>query len=147
VRILAIAVVVLIGAAFAYAAPPLGYILHLQTAEILIATVAGAVLGAYVLVFASDWIFGKLLSGFYRMLGKPVPQRTPAPQWMLDFVDRFGAPGLGLIGPATIGGLAAAFLVPVLGIPKGKGAFWLAVGSAVTFGGYALLVIYAVRVS
>jgi hypothetical protein len=144
-KVLSIAAVVVSAAVFAYAAPPLGCIFQLGTLEILAATVAGTVLGSYALVYASEWIVSRLMAAVYRALGRPVPDRSPTPGWMHDAIDRFGAPGLGLIGPLTIGLLAAGVLVPVLGIPKARGALWLAVGSSATFGLYALLVIYAAK--
>jgi hypothetical protein len=144
-RILGMLAVAISAALFAYVAPPLGAALRMSLGDIVMSTMIGTALGAYVLVYASHWLLGKLIAGFYRLVDKPVPERSPAPQWLLDFVDRFGAPGLGLIGPVTIGGLAAGVLVPVLGIPRRKGAFWLAIGSSVTFGIYALMVAYAIR--
>ena len=139
--LLAVATVAVI---FVYAAPPLGYILDLGNVEILVATLIGTTIGSFFLVYAGAWISRAFIRGVYRVLDKPVPESSAPPQWMRDVTERFGAPGLGLLAPFTIGGLAAALLGPALGVPKRRLAIWLAIGSAVMVTAYTLLVGYAV---
>lgn len=144
IKALSLLAIVVTAGIFAYAAPPLGYILNLGSAEIIIATLVGTTAGSFVLVYAGAWISGALMKGIYKLLRKPVPESSEAPQWMRDVTERFGAPGLGLLAPFTIGGLAAALLGPALGVPKRKLAIWLAIGSAVMITLYTLLVGFAV---
>lgn len=144
---IAMILVALAAVVSAYVAPPLGYILDLSTAEVLIATVLGVSIGSFVLVYAGSWLTDKLIGRYYRLRNKEVPERKDPPEWMVAITERWGAPGLGLLGPLTIGGMASALLGPALGIPKRRLAVWLAVGSAVMFTLYTLLVAYAVTTS
>lgn len=58
--------------------------------------------------------------------------------------DRFGAPGVGLIGPLTIGGFASAVSGVALGFPKVKLAIWVGIGQGLVVAGYLLLLNTAV---
>ena len=144
---LAMLIVALAAVVSAYVAPPLGYILDLSTTEVLIATVLGVSVGSFVLVYAGAWMTDKLITRYYRLRKKEMPERKDPPEWLVSIAERYGAPGLGIIGPLTIGGMASALLGPAIGIPKRKLAPWLAVGSAVLFTAYTLLVAYAVTTS
>jgi hypothetical protein len=142
--ILSMILVALVGVVSAYFAPPLGYILDLSTAEVLIATVLGVGVGSFVLVYAGAWLTDKAIARYYRLRKKEVPEHKDPPEWLVAIAERYGAPGLGVIGPFTIGGMASALLGPAIGIPKRKLAPWLAISSAVLFGLYTLLVAWAV---
>ena len=78
-------------------------------------------------------LIDKVASFVRRLLRRPPPTtRTDIkpPGRFARLVDRFGAPFLGIAGPLTIGGWAAAALGVANGVEKVKLIAWLAVGQA-----------------
>ncbi|MGI9556661.1 MAG: hypothetical protein ACR2N5_01835 [Solirubrobacterales bacterium] len=135
-----------------YVAVPAGYAFDMGNELILIVALAGSVGGTVAMVFVGDTIWPWLKGAFRKARGKPVEPEEGAAETGEDeksgkaahIVDRFGAPGLGLIAPWTIGGFAGAISGVAFGLPRLKLALWLALGQAIFVVFYAFLINKAV---
>lgn len=125
-----------------YAAAPLGLAWDLDRFSILVACFLGGMVGVVVLVFVGPGAFEAVKRGGRRILGRPEPEEKDdeepeePPGRFEKLVDRFGAPFLGIAGPLTVGGFAAAIIGVARGYPRWKMIIWLAIGQAVVLTAY-----------
>jgi hypothetical protein len=116
-----------------YVAGPLGLSWGLGRESVVLASFFGGMIGVVAIVIAGQPLVDKVTSFFRRLLRRPpkiTPEEDKPPGRFARLVDRFGAPVLGIGGPLTIGGWAAAALGVANGIGKIKLIAWLAVGQA-----------------
>lgn len=170
--IVGIALVALVSVFNMYIGIPAGYGFDLSPVVIGIAAFAGSVGGTVLLVFLGDRVmprlrrardrvmppvtraFRRILPGSAsegeregkdEMVEKPADEGKREPSGrMRGIADRFGAPGIGLIGPLTIGGFASAVSGVALGIPKVRLAVWVGIGQGLVVVGYLFLIDTAV---
>jgi len=128
-----------------YVAVPVGYGFDIGTETIALAAFVGSVGGTIAMVFVGDRIMPGVRR-LYRRIRKKDDEPDEADQTgdeksgkARGLVDRFGAPGLGLIGPMTIGGFASAISGVAMGIPKVRLAIWIGIGQAIVVILYSLL--------
>jgi len=116
-----------------YVAGPLGLSWGLDRESVVLASFFGGMIGVVAIVIAGQPLVDKVTSFFRRLFRRPpktTPEEDKPPGRFARLVDRFGAPVLGIGGPLTIGGWAAAALGVANGIGKIKLIAWLAVGQA-----------------
>ena len=108
---------------------PIGFALGLNALEVYIATVVGSMVGLVVFLYAGDKVRAWLTRG-----REP---RPPDPDSRIrQLTDRYGAKGLGLIGPIFPGVTASVLLGLTLGFSRASLARWLSIGVAVMFALY-----------
>jgi hypothetical protein len=126
-------VVVAISIVQQYIAGPLGLSMDLAPQWVVLASFIGGMVGVVAIVLGGPALIDKVASFVRRLLRRP-PPTTPddvkPTGRFAQLVDRFGAPFLGIAGPLTIGGWAAAALGVANGVEKVKLIAWLAVGQA-----------------
>ena len=144
-QIFGVIVVAVVSVFNMYVGIPLGYGFDLGPAAIGIAAFVGSIGGTVAMVFVGDRIMPAVRRLYRRVLPK---KGDPEEKGDSDrekssrargIVDRFGAPGLGLIGPMTIGGFASAISGVAMGLPKVKLAIWVGIGQAIVILLYSLL--------
>lgn len=167
-QIAGIAVVGLVSIFNMYVGVPAGYGFDLSPVVIGIAAFGGSVGGTVALVFLGERAMPRIraarervapaLSKAYRRVS---PGTTPEEETgettveagegaskpsgkVRAIADRFGAPGIGLLGPLTIGGFATAVSGVALGYPKVKLAIWVGIGQSLVVVGYLFLIDTAV---
>jgi hypothetical protein len=116
-----------------YIAGPLGLSWDLNRHWVVLASFFGGMIGVVAIVIYGPALIDKMTSSFRRLFRRPpktTPKEVKPPGRFARLVDRFGAPVLGIGGPLTIGGWAAAALGVANGIGKIKLIAWLAVGQA-----------------
>lgn len=123
-----------------YVAGPMGLAMGLNRHWTAAAVFIGGMIGVVAFVFFGERIvdfFSSVLRRLFRRPPKdPAEQPDDEPGRFERLVDRFGAPLLGVAGPITIGGWAAAVLGTANGIGKLRLILWLAVGQAIVTVGY-----------
>lgn len=124
-----------------YAAGPMGLALDLGRHWTALAVFIGGMVGVIAFVLFGEQLVDAI-SSFGRWLFRR-PPKEPAeepddeePGRFERLVDRFGAPFLGIAGPITIGGWAAALLGTSSGVNKLRLILWLAVGQAIVSAAY-----------
>ena len=126
-----------------YAAGPLGLSLDLSRHWTALAVFIGGMIGVITFVLFGDKLVAEIAS-LFRWLARR-PRKEPEddqqhegedPGRFERLVDRLGASFLGVAGPITIGGWAAALLGTANGIDKLRLILWLAVGQAIVTVGY-----------
>jgi hypothetical protein len=150
-QILGVVVVALTAVLNMYVAIPAGYAFDLSPLASGIAALVGSVGGTVAMVFAGDRIMPRV-RGAYRRVRSGTERDEEEPSdpdggeagRTQRIADRFGAPGVGLIGPMTIGGFASAISGVAIGIPKAKLALWIAIGQTLVVVIYSLLLDTAV---
>jgi uncharacterized membrane protein len=128
-----------------YVAIPLGYGFDLSPGLIAVAAFVGSVGGTVLMVFVGDRIMPAVRQLYRRVRRKD--EETEGPEETGEaksgrargIVDRFGAPGLGIIGPMTIGGFASAISGVAMGLPKVKLAIWIGIGQGIVVVLYSLM--------
>jgi uncharacterized membrane protein len=128
-----------------YVAIPLGYGFDLSPGLIAVAAFVGSVGGTVLMVFVGDRIMPAVRQLYRRVRRKD--EETDGPEETGEaksgrargIVDRFGAPGLGIIGPMTIGGFASAISGVAMGLPKVKLAIWIGIGQGIVVVLYSLM--------
>ena len=124
-----------------YVAAPLGLALDLDRHSVALASFIGGMVGVVVMVFFGPALINSVTSFFRWLFRRPAKEPSEdagdePPGRFSRLVDRFGAPFLGVVGPLTIGGWAAAVLGVSNGIGKVKLIAWLAVGQAIVTATY-----------
>ena len=128
-----------------YVAIPLGYGFDLSPGLIAVAAFVGSVGGTVLMVFVGDRIMPAVRQLYRRV--RREDEETDGPEETGEaksgrargIVDRFGAPGLGIIGPMTIGGFASAISGVAMGLPKVKLAIWIGIGQGIVVVLYSLM--------
>lgn len=149
-EVLGAVVVALVAVLNVYVAVPVGYGFDLSPGATAAAAFVGSVGGTMAMVFVGHLIMPPVRRIYDRVRpGRGDAEGPEAAEASEDakessrarsIVDRFGAPGFGLIGPMTIGGFATAISGVAMGIPKVKLAIWLGIGQALVVILYSLLV-------
>ncbi len=98
-------------------------------------TLIGGMIGVVALVIVGPSLIERVTAFFRWLFRRPPkdPQETTdakPPGRFARVVDRLGAPFLGVVGPLTIGGWAAALLGRASGCGKTQLIIWLALGQA-----------------
>ena len=104
---------------------PIGFALGLPAIEVYLTATIGSMAGLVVFLFAGDRIRARLIKGDV----EAQPDRDGA---IRRIADRFGARGLGLVGPLFPGVTASVVIGLALRLPRGEIARWMSVGIAVT---------------
>ncbi|MGI9540045.1 MAG: hypothetical protein ACR2N6_07855 [Miltoncostaeaceae bacterium] len=149
-RLVALAIVVGIVAIFQmYVAVPIGLLGGLDRVSIIVATWIGGMIGVIAFVYFGPVIVAWTGGALRRVRGRPEPEATDdrdeeSHGRTRQYAERLGAPFLGVVGPATIGGWAAAVLGASMGMSKPKLIGWLAVGQAIVTVAYVWLLKAAV---
>ena len=113
-----------------WAAIPLGFHLKLHPGLLILATVAGALVGVVIATFLGDGIRTLI---FWRKKGKV--ESGALSKWLTTK----GPWAIGLLGPLLIGPLFAAGLAATLGLPKRSSIGLLAIGIVVWTSIFTLL--------
>jgi hypothetical protein len=104
--------------------------LGLEPLEVYVAATVGSLAGLVVFLYAGDKVRAWLTTGR--------PQREPDPDSRIRQVtDRYGAKGLGLVGPIFPGVTASVVIGLSLGLSRASLARWMSIGVAVMFALYA----------
>ena len=110
---------------------PVGLLLGLPAAGVYIAALAGSsIYTAAVLVLggrARDWLFDHWFRGIDERV------RTGRAK---EILDRWGVPGLAVVGGVLLGPTVTLAAALILGVPRGRFAVWYAASTVV---GFALL--------
>ena len=127
--------VTVIGIVQLYVAGPLGLAWDLNRHFVALAAFVGGMIGVVALVIVGPSLIERVTALFrwlFRRPPKDPQEATDAkpPGRFARLVDRLGAPFLGIVGPLTIGGWAAALLGRARGFGKMQLIIWLAVGQA-----------------
>lgn len=124
-----------------YVAGPLGLAWDLDRSLVALAAFVGGMIGVVALVIVGPALIDTVTSFFRWIFRRPpkdpteVPEASP-PGRFARAVDRLGAPFLGIVGPLTIGGWAAALLGRASGFGKVQLIVWLALGQAIVTASY-----------
>ena len=127
-----------------YAAVPIGLAGRLDRGSIIVAAWVGGMIGVVAFVYYGPTIGEWIKRGGQhvrktarRVRGLPPEPLAPTTDEAAEagrvrqYAERWGEPFLGIVGPMTIGGWAAAVLGTSLGMSRVKLIVWLAVGQAV----------------
>jgi uncharacterized membrane protein len=110
---------------------PIGFALGLSPLEVYLAAVAGSMAGLVVFLYAGDKLRARLTR-----------DREPRPldpdSRIRQLTDRYGAKGLGLVGPIFPGVTASVLVGLALGLSRSALARWLSIGIAVMFALYTV---------
>lgn len=110
-------------------AVPAGFYLGLSPVETYLSTMVGGVLGTLGLVYAGAGVRDRLSARLEAKRGRALAR-------VQRLVDRFGAKGLGIIGPIFPGVTVSVIVGLVLGIERRALAVWLCIGVAILYGAY-----------
>jgi len=128
-RVVAWLVVAAISAVSGGFAIPIGFALSLSPIEVYVSATAGSMFGLVVFLYAGDAVRTRLTRGT-----EPKP---PEPDSSIRrFADRYGAKGLGMVGPIFPGVTASVLIGLALGMPRAAIARWMSIGIAVMFALY-----------
>ncbi len=127
--VFAVAVVAVVAAVVGGYAIPIGFMAGLDPVSIYLAATIGGILGSVAIVFLYGRFWDKI-GGSERLAKSKRLDRAK------DLAERFGAKGLGVVGPLLLGPTFTVMLGLGLGIEKRELAFWFAIGTAVTFAIY-----------
>ena len=134
-----------------YIAVPAGYGFEMSSDLILVVALAGSVGGTIAMVFVGDTIWPWLTGAFKKIRGQADEAAHAGDEGKVEgqgkagrIAERFGATGLGLIAPWTIGGFAGAITGLAMGLPRLRLALALGLGQAIFVLLYWLLINTAV---
>jgi hypothetical protein len=126
VAFLVVAIVSLVSGGFAI---PIGFALGLNPIAVYLAACLGSMIGLVVFLYSGDKV--------RQWLTRDREPRQPDPDSRLrHLTDRYGAKGLGLVGPIFPGVTASVLIGLTLGLSRGALARWLSIGVAVMFALY-----------
>ena len=108
---------------------PIGFSLSLSAAEVYIAASVGSMSGLWVFLFAGDRLR-------QRVTGKDEPTPPDPDSRIGRIAGRYGAKGVGLVGPIFPGVTASVLLGLALGIKRAELARWMSIGVALMFALY-----------
>jgi len=128
VALLVVAIVSLFSGGFAI---PIGFALGLNPIAVYLAACLGSMIGLVVFLYSGDKI--------REWLTRDSEPREPDPDSPIrSLTDRYGAKGLGLVGPIFPGVTASVLIGLALGLSRGALARWLSIGVAVMFALYTV---------
>lgn len=108
---------------------PIGFSLGLSALEVYLAATVGSMLGLVVFLYAGDKVRARLT--------RDREPRQPDPDSRIhQLTERYGAKGLGLVGPIFPGVTASVLVGLTLGLTRSSLAKWLSIGIAVMFALY-----------
>ena len=128
-RVVAGAVVALISFVSGGFAIPIGFALGLEPFGVYLAASVGSVAGLVVFLYAGDKVRERVLRG-------REPAEVDTGSRIRELVDRYGAKGLGLVGPIFPGVTASVIIGLSLGLSRASLARWMSFGIAVMFAIY-----------
>lgn len=122
---------------------PTGFALGLSPVEVYVASVLGSMIGLIAFLYAGDAVRT-------RLTGEREPVSPPSGSRLRVLTDRYGAKGLGLVGPIFPGVTASVLVGLALGLSRPALARWMTIGIAVlfavyTFGLWALVEIFGLE--
>ena len=106
-----------------WAAVPAGFALGLPALAVGLLSAGGSIVGVVVLAFAG----GRLRAWLLAKRGNPAANREGR---LYRVWERWGVPGLGLVGPLLLGAPLAALAGIALGAPRGRLVLWCSLGAA-----------------
>lgn len=110
---------------------PIGFALGLAPIEVYIATCAGSMVGLVVFLYAGDKVRA--------WVTRDGELREPDPDSRIRrLTDRYGAKGLGLVGPVFPGVTASVVIGLSLGLERSSIARWMSIGIAAMFALYTV---------
>jgi hypothetical protein len=110
---------------------PIGFALGLQPLAVYVAACFGSMVGLVVFLYAGDKVRSRLLGG-------NEPQGVNTDTGIGRLIDRFGAKGLGLVGPVFPGVTASVVVGLSLGLSRSSLARWMTIGIAAMFALYTI---------
>ncbi len=108
---------------------PIGFALGLSPIEVYLAATAGSMAGLAAFLFAGDKVRDRITKN------RPDKEIDPDSR-IRQFADKYGAKGLGIVGPIFPGVTASVLLGFALGMKKAALARWMSIGIAVMFALY-----------
>ena len=108
-----------------FLAIPAGIAAGYDFLELFLAMAVGGSVGAVVTVLVGDEA-SKWWAAHRKVRSRPKPSG-----WITKAVDRFGAPGLGLLAPVVVGSPGGAMIGIGLGLNRGAIAGWLIAGTVI----------------
>ncbi|MDX2381728.1 MAG: small multi-drug export protein [Acidimicrobiia bacterium] len=118
---------------------PLGFALGLEPLEVYLFACLGSMLGLVVFLYAGDsvrsWLRRRRDGDDEGEEDEDADEPASIPR-LQEIVDRWGAKGLGLVGPIFPGVTASVVIGLALGLPRGAIARWMSLGVAVMFAVY-----------
>lgn len=118
---------------------PLGFALGLEPLEVYLFACLGSMLGLVVFLYAGDsvraWLRRRRDGDDEGEDDEDADEPASIPR-LQEIVDRWGAKGLGLVGPIFPGVTASVVIGLALGLPRGAIARWMSLGVAVMFAVY-----------
>ena len=108
---------------------PIGFSLSLSAIEVYLAASVGSMLGLWVFLLAGDRL-RKL------MTGEDEPDPPNPDSRVGKLAERYGAKGLGLVGPIVPAVTASVLLGLGLGMERGELGRWMTIGIGVMFALY-----------
>ncbi len=133
-QVFGIIVVGFVSAVNMYVGIPLGYGFDLSPEVTGLAALVGSVGATVAMVFVGERIMPAVRRLYRRVRRRDEEGEEPGEGDQeksgraRGIVERFGAPGLGIIGPMTIGGFASAVSGVAMGLPRLKLAIWIGIG-------------------
>jgi hypothetical protein len=125
---LAVAVISFVSGGFAI---PIGFALGLAPIEVYVASSAGSLVGLVVFLFAGDAVRA-------RIMRNREPRQPDPDSRIRQLTDRYGAKGLGLVGPIFPGVTASVVIGLSLGLTRSSIARWMSIGIAAMFALYTV---------
>jgi hypothetical protein len=117
---------------------PLGFLLEVPAPLIYVAAALGGILGCWGLLFLAD----RIATWWHRWRGTdaaPAAAGAPGPAGRVRvLIDRWGAKGVGLVGPIFPGVTASVLAGTAAGLDRRALARWMTVGIAVMYGLYVI---------
>lgn len=108
---------------------PIGFSLSLSPIEVYLAASVGSMLGLWVFLLAGDRLRR-------RITGQDEPDPPNPDSRVGKLTERYGAKGLGLVGPIVPGVTASVLLGLGLGMKRGELGRWMTIGIGVMFAFY-----------
>jgi hypothetical protein len=104
-----------------WAAIPAGFAFNLDPIGIIIASSAGSIISALIVIVAGEKIRNKIIHWRYK--GKEPKQGYLSRIW-----NKYGVIGLGLLSPLLLGAPLGAALGSILGAQRWRLLFWMSLG-------------------
>jgi len=110
---------------------PIGFALGLEPLEVYVAASLGSVAALVLFLYAGDKIRARLMRDRQ-------PREPDADSRVRQLTDRFGAKGLGLVGPIFPGVTASVVIGISLGLSRASLARWMSLGIVLMYALYTV---------